>query len=51
MKSTPHFSRTRMLVMGGFMSLSSVALAAPALAHHPFGGSTPTNAIQGFYQD
>ncbi|ACB00867.1 MULTISPECIES: HupE/UreJ family protein [Cyanophyceae] len=48
MKSTPHFSRTRMLVMGGFMSLSSVALAAPALAHHPFGGSTPTNAIQGF---
>ncbi|WP_035991453.1 HupE/UreJ family protein [Leptolyngbya sp. KIOST-1] len=48
MKPTPHFSRTRKLVTGGFVSLSSLALAAPALAHHPFGGSTPTNAIQGF---
>ena len=30
------------------MSLSSLVLAAPAWAHHPFGGNTPTNAITGF---
>ncbi|PSR17529.1 urease accessory protein UreJ [filamentous cyanobacterium CCP3] len=48
MKSTPHFSRIPKLIMAGCVSLSSLALAAPALAHHPFGGSTPTNAIQGF---
>ena len=30
------------------LSLTSIAIAAPALAHHPFESNTPTNFIQGF---
>ncbi|RZM78679.1 urease accessory protein UreJ [Leptolyngbya iicbica LK] len=36
------------LGIAGVVGLSSLALAVPALAHHPFGGSTPTTAIAAF---
>lgn len=48
MKLTPNFLRNRQLLVGGLVSLSSLVLTAPAWAHHPFGGSTPTNAIAAF---
>lgn len=48
MKSNPDFLQPRQLLVGGLVSLSSLVLAAPAWAHHPFGGNTPTNAITGF---
>jgi urease accessory protein len=48
MKQTPYFPLTRQLLLGGLVSLGSLALAVPALAHHPFGGDTPTNALQAF---
>ncbi|MDY6805224.1 MAG: HupE/UreJ family protein [Cyanobacteriota bacterium] len=31
-----------------FASLISLAIATPALAHHPFGGQTPNNFFEGF---
>lgn len=48
MKQTPYFPLTRQLLLAGLVSLGSLALAVPALAHHPFGGDTPTNALQAF---
>lgn len=48
MKSNPDFLQPRQLLIGSLVSLGSLVLAAPAWAHHPFGGSTPTNAIAGF---
>jgi urease accessory protein len=35
-------------VAAGLVSLVSLAMTTPALAHHPFDGRTPTNAIEGF---
>jgi len=48
MKRTSDFFPSRWLLVGGLVSASSFVLAAPAWAHHPFGESTPTNAIAGF---
>ncbi|MBE9061372.1 HupE/UreJ family protein [cf. Phormidesmis sp. LEGE 11477] len=31
-----------------FISAGLLAIASPALAHHPFGGTTPTSWVQGF---
>lgn len=33
------------MVMGAFLTLF---ISAPAMAHHPFGGETPVNILQGF---
>lgn len=55
-KSRQHFSKGRSLGSGrtGILpvffitSLISLGMAAPALAHHPFGGQTPQNLFEGF---
>lgn len=36
------------LIMMGLAVTGPLLLGAPALAHHPFGGETPANAIAGF---
>ncbi|WP_008309896.1 HupE/UreJ family protein [Leptolyngbya sp. PCC 6406] len=36
------------LIMGALAVIGSLLLCAPAMAHHPFGGEAPTNAIEGF---
>jgi urease accessory protein len=36
------------LMAAGLISSASLVLATPALAHHPFGGHTPANAVEGF---
>lgn len=48
MNRKPHFTPMTKLGIAGVVGLSGLALAAPALAHHPFGGSTPTTAIAAF---
>lgn len=35
------------LTCGGLVVIASLLLAAPALAHHPFGGEAPKNILQG----
>lgn len=55
-KSPLHFSkgrsqgnrRTGILPVFLITSLISLSMAAPALAHHPFGGQTPQNLFEGF---
>lgn len=39
--------KTRLLV-SSLSTVLLVTLATPALAHHPFGGTTPNNWVQGF---
>lgn len=50
--SRKHFSFGRYFVATWvvvlFASLISLAIATPALAHHPFGGQTPKNLFEGF---
>lgn len=50
--SRKHFSFRRAFVATWvvvlFASLISLAIATPALAHHPFGGQTPNNLFEGF---
>jgi len=48
MKRISYSLFTRSLQLGGLISLVSLVLGTPALAHHPFGGNTPTNALQAF---
>lgn len=36
------------VTMGGLAFIGLLLLAAPAMAHHPFGGETPLNPLQGF---
>lgn len=48
MKSTPSSLLPRSLTLGGLVSLVSLIFAFPVLAHHPFGGDAPTNALQAF---
>ena len=36
------------LAFGRVAGLALLTVATPALAHHPFGGQTPANAIEGF---
>jgi urease accessory protein len=43
-KGGQHFSKGLALLV----SLSSLSLATPALAHHAFGGQTPKNLFEGF---
>jgi urease accessory protein len=38
-----HSIKASVLAAGGIL-----LVAAPALAHHPFGGNTPVNAVEGF---
>ena len=38
----------RMGILGLVITTGLLLVSKPALAHHPFGGETPTNAIQGF---
>lgn len=38
----------RIGVLGLVITTGLLLASTPALAHHPFGGQTPTNAIQGF---
>lgn len=45
-KSFPKASRP--VLLGLVIAAVSLFWAVPALAHHPFGGMTPTNAFQGF---
>ena len=39
---------TRISGIGLVITAGLMLAASPALAHHPFGGETPTNAFQGF---
>ena len=36
------------LALFAMVTLAGVAIATPAFAHHPFGGETPSNFIEGF---
>lgn len=40
--------QSKQLSLVGIVTAGLLLLATPALAHHPFGGETPMNAIQGF---
>jgi urease accessory protein len=48
MNRQPNFTLATKFWVAGVAGLSGLALGAPALAHHPFGGSTPTTAIAAF---
>lgn len=48
MNRQPNFTLATKLWVAGVAGVSGLALGAPALAHHPFGGSTPTTAIAAF---
>lgn len=48
MHSQLTITRKQTFAAAGLMMGGLLLLQAPALAHHPFGGSTPTNAVQGF---
>lgn len=41
-------TRNQQLAAGGLAGLSLLLVGAPAFAHHPFGGSAPVNAFEGF---
>ncbi|WP_239112809.1 HupE/UreJ family protein [Halomicronema sp. CCY15110] len=47
-KAAPPAVMARVGALGLVVTTGLMLAAAPALAHHPFGGDTPTNAIQGF---
>jgi urease accessory protein len=36
------------IIISSLIAISSLALCLPAMAHHPFGGDSPTNAMEGF---
>lgn len=48
MNRQPNFPLVTKLGIAGVAGLSSLVLGTPVLAHHPFGGSTPTTAITAF---
>jgi urease accessory protein len=41
-------TQNQKLALSGAAGLAFLAIATPALAHHPFGGQTPANAMEGF---
>ncbi|MEL6383540.1 MAG: HupE/UreJ family protein [Cyanobacteria bacterium J06626_18] len=47
MHSQTPVTRNEALVTGALVGASLLLLEAPALAHHPFGGKTPGNFIEG----
>ncbi|WOD39628.1 HupE/UreJ family protein [Nodosilinea sp. E11] len=48
MRSKFSLVSSKKLAIAALTSISLGLLCAPAMAHHPFGGETPTNMVQGF---
>ena len=36
------------IIISSLVAITSLTLCFPAMAHHPFGGDSPTNAMEGF---
>lgn len=36
------------IIISSLVAIASLTLCFPAMAHHPFGGDSPTNAMEGF---